>query len=82
MSAEYCNTMCETCDRELDRLQELYETAGDPTLSNDAWLSLVEVANSWTEYVSARARLYRDVCRRARWCRTGGTGTGSWGEWS
>jgi hypothetical protein len=48
-------------DVELSRLQELYETAGDPTLSRDAWLALVSCADGWSEYSRARAVLHRSI---------------------
>jgi hypothetical protein len=58
---EHCGLLCKGFDQELSRLQELYETAGDPTLSRDAWVSLVAAADAWTEAMSIRAKLYRDV---------------------
>ena len=46
-----------TLDREFSRLQELYTTADDPTLSRDAWTLLVEAADNWTEFVRAKGWL-------------------------
>ena len=61
----YCQPMCAMLDREFSRLQELYTTADDPTLSRDAWTLLVEAADNWTEFVRAKGKLVADA-------RTGG----------
>jgi hypothetical protein len=53
--------MCATLDREFSRLQELYTTADDPTLSRDAWTLLVEAADNWTEFVHAKGKLVADA---------------------
>ena len=60
--ADYCTLMCRRLDEELDRLHELYQTAGDPTLIRDAWLALVDCADAWTEYAKARAKLHYGIC--------------------
>jgi hypothetical protein len=41
--------MCRDLDTEFDRLRELYDTAGEPALSRDAWLALSSVSDQWTE---------------------------------
>jgi hypothetical protein len=43
----YCTESCARFDHEFERLQALYQAAGDPTLSRDAWLFLVESADAW-----------------------------------
>lgn len=57
----HCHPICELIELEQDRLQEIYETAGDPALSRDAWLNLVEVADVWSEYLRERGRLVRSI---------------------
>jgi hypothetical protein len=57
----YCCRICRDLDSEFDRLQELYDTAGDPTLSREAWLALSTVADQWTEYSNARFKLHRHI---------------------
>ena len=55
--------MCATLDREFSRLQELYTTADDPTLSRDAWTLPVEAADNWTEFVRAKGKCCAAVNR-------------------
>ena len=57
----YCQPMCATLDREFSRLQELYTTADDPTLSRDAGTLPVEAADNWTEFVRAKGKLVADA---------------------
>lgn len=63
-SKSHCGVVCERIDTEFDRLRALYETAGDPTLSRDAWLALCEVGDTWTGYDIARAELHNDIVSR------------------
>jgi hypothetical protein len=60
-SDRYCSKMSRDLDTEFDRLQELYATAGDPTLSRDAWLALSSVSDEWTEFISARMALRQEI---------------------
>lgn len=59
--AGYCCLVCKSLDGELSRLQELYQTAGDPTLNRDAWGALVSICEDWTAYALARRRLRADI---------------------
>jgi hypothetical protein len=56
----YCCAICEGLGTQFSRLQALYETAGDPTLSREAWLALVELNDQWTEFVGAMAALFKE----------------------
>ena len=63
-SRAYCCSVCAGIENEFSRLQSLYETAGDPTLSRDAWTVLVDVSDQWTEFVRDRGSLYKDIAAR------------------
>lgn len=60
-TGNHCCGMCKTLDRELTRLQGLYQTAGDPTPDTSAWVLLVELADGWTQFQSARGALVREI---------------------
>ena len=59
----YCGLMCTRLDTEFARLQELYETAADVSLSCEAWLALAEVSDKWTELDAARGAVVKDSGR-------------------
>lgn|GEM_PF-2902152 len=58
---DFCCRTCRDLDTEFDRLQELYDTAGDPTLSRDAWLVLSSLSDQWSEFISARMALRQQI---------------------
>jgi hypothetical protein len=60
----YCFPMCHVIDIEFSRLQELYETAGDPSLNRTSWMALVDLNQQWTEFVGARSALFKDIVER------------------
>jgi hypothetical protein len=57
----FCSKMCRTLNAEFDRLEELYSTAGDPSLPRDAWLALCSISDDWTAYSNTRALLHRTI---------------------
>jgi hypothetical protein len=57
----YCCRICRDLDTEFDRLRELYDSAGDPTLSREAWLALSSVSDQWTDYFKARLGLHKEI---------------------
>jgi hypothetical protein len=65
---EYCSPPCAVIGRELARLEELYRTAGDPTLGSDAWVALVEVSDAWTAFRQARGQLFKEIKERGLPC--------------
>ncbi|MDT5113606.1 MAG: hypothetical protein QOE20_5496 [Mycobacterium sp.] len=60
-SDDYCCRICRDLDTEFDRLHELYDSAGDPSLSREAWLALSSVSDQWTEFVKARFALHQHI---------------------
>jgi hypothetical protein len=56
--------MCESVDTEFCRLESLYQTAGDPTLSREAWLTLVDLNDQWSEFVRIRGALHKNISAR------------------
>ena len=49
--------MCLLLDREFTRLESVCRTAEPGTRSTEAWTSLVEVADAWSEYAMVRGIL-------------------------
>jgi hypothetical protein len=50
----HCSTVCALLDRELSELENLCREAGNGLTSTEAWTSLVEIADAWSEYVRVR----------------------------
>jgi hypothetical protein len=50
----HCTQVCQLLDHEFARLEQVCRQAGPGAKSTEAWTSLVEIADGWSEYVKVR----------------------------
>ena len=61
----HCTQVCLLLDREFVGLEQVCRAAGPGAKSSEAWTSLVEIADAWSEYVKTRGILNHIATRSA-----------------